>query len=324
MSIRAIAAVFSADLPPRIKLLMLALGDAADDYGQSVYPSVASICQMTGYSRRQVQRLLRDAQARGVLEAVGIRRAGKSYAGNMEYRIQLGTLTATRAPRPAGEKACPRALRREVIEAFGRRCAYCGEPGDAERGPDGARWHVDRIVPDVRGGRYEPGNVTLACARCNRSKRDPAPPASLAERLGATGGRHDGTPSDGTPGRHPESPWGAISSPGGAPKMAPDPSVDPSVPKHPGFDGRPYADAFRTVYPDGKVPGALFRLAKPLEARHGRDRVVAELLAYLHATPREYLNLQKWAATFGTWANGTDRRRADRPTAVTQGKDFDA
>ncbi len=69
--------------------------------------------------------------------------------------------TATRKKsRLRKHKACPKSLRKRVAAAFDR-CEYCG-------GIDSAA--VDRIVPRVLGGSYEPSNVTRACLACNTAK----------------------------------------------------------------------------------------------------------------------------------------------------------
>jgi hypothetical protein len=67
----------------------------------------------------------------------------------------------------------------------------------------------------------------------------------------------------------------------------------------------PYYDAWITVYPDGEVPtGQLTKVLRPLDLKHGAARVVAELTAYLRATPIGVSNLHKFASAFGTWQQG--------------------
>lgn len=78
---------------------------------------------------------------------------------------------------------CPRRLREQVIERFQFVCSYCRGRGNSIVGPDGRKWHVDRIVP---GGPYQPDNVTLSCSPCNSRKSDGVAPAgtrSLAQIL---------------------------------------------------------------------------------------------------------------------------------------------
>lgn len=56
------------------------------------------------------------------------------------------------------------ALRDMAFERDGYRCTYCGD----EAGP----FEIDHITPRIRGGENTLENVTVACRRCNRSKKD--------------------------------------------------------------------------------------------------------------------------------------------------------
>jgi 5-methylcytosine-specific restriction endonuclease McrA len=77
-----------------------------------------------------------------------------------------------RAPRrarrahPANQK---RALKRAAMRDCGRRCVYCGSPLDFENAT------LDHVHPLAKGGTHYPGNLVLACARCNRLKSDMLP-----------------------------------------------------------------------------------------------------------------------------------------------------
>ncbi len=73
---------------------------------------------------------------------------------------------------PAKKKKCTNALRDECKDVFAMTCEYCDGIGGVRFGPDGNKWHVDRINPGAKGGVYEPNNVTLSCQSCNCSKRD--------------------------------------------------------------------------------------------------------------------------------------------------------
>ena len=58
------------------------------------------------------------------------------------------------------------ALRADVVSRARRRCKYCLIPLEGQVG-----WfHIDHIVPRSQGGRTEPGNLALACPRCNGHK----------------------------------------------------------------------------------------------------------------------------------------------------------
>lgn len=72
----------------------------------------------------------------------------------------------------------------------------------------------------------------------------------------------------------------------------------------------PYAKTWVRVYPDSIPPfKQLARYLKPLTAAHSPERIVSELTAFLRATEPRYLNLAKFAATFGSWSPRTKSRQ---------------
>ena len=50
-----------------------------------------------------------------------------------------------------------------------RRCVYCGTALDFHTAT------LDHVYPLAHGGAHHPGNVVLACNRCNRLKSDKLP-----------------------------------------------------------------------------------------------------------------------------------------------------
>ncbi len=83
----------------------------------------------------------------------------------------------------------------------------------------------------------------------------------------------------------------------------------------------PYCDAWAEVYPDGKVPaGMLSKWVRPLDLEHGPGKVRPELVAYLRATPIEYLNFEKFAAAFGTWVRAPALIARGRPSVPEQNR----
>lgn len=67
-------------------------------------------------------------------------------------------IASSREPIPAG-------LRFAVLRRDGFRCAYCGR-GES----DGAKLHIDHLIPVARGGPTELDNLVTACADCNLGK----------------------------------------------------------------------------------------------------------------------------------------------------------
>lgn len=83
------------------------------------------------------------------------------------------TYIVCRCPRPADWKPALvygvkpsewRRLRKEVIARDGAVCRYCG----ATEGT----MQADHVVPWTRGGATDLSNLAVACADCNRSKRN--------------------------------------------------------------------------------------------------------------------------------------------------------
>lgn len=56
-------------------------------------------------------------------------------------------------------------LKRELLREQGPYCAVDNHSVSSARG-----LQLDRIIPGKFGGRYERGNVQLACGKCNRRK----------------------------------------------------------------------------------------------------------------------------------------------------------
>jgi len=81
MSIKFIGQVWDLDLPHSLSWILMALADHADHDGVRCWPSVELIGWKTGYSRRQVQRLMRQLQALGILVLLVERKGFTSVYG---------------------------------------------------------------------------------------------------------------------------------------------------------------------------------------------------------------------------------------------------
>ena len=62
-----------------------------------------------------------------------------------------------------------RAIKRATMRDCGRRCVYCATALDFETAT------LDHVYPLSHGGVHHPGNVVLACVRCNQLKSDSLP-----------------------------------------------------------------------------------------------------------------------------------------------------
>lgn len=61
---------------------------------------------------------------------------------------------------------------RVTLEAFGFRCAYCGELPDSINCPRYGKLVQEHLVALNKGGGYTFGNIVPSCEKCNNSKRD--------------------------------------------------------------------------------------------------------------------------------------------------------
>ncbi len=85
MSIMLMGKVWERTLSHGQQAVMLALADHARDDGSHVYPSLSLVAWKTGYSLRQVKRIVSDLRRSGVLAVVAPARRGRPT----EYRINL-------------------------------------------------------------------------------------------------------------------------------------------------------------------------------------------------------------------------------------------
>ena len=83
------AQVFSAELAPKLKLVMLCMADFASDDGSSIFPSVGTLAQRVGVSERTVQRALKELRGEYGLLTV-VRRATPNFPTT--YGINLKRL----------------------------------------------------------------------------------------------------------------------------------------------------------------------------------------------------------------------------------------
>lgn len=153
-------------LPTKAKFLLVVLADTADMYGVC-YPSMATLSRKTCMPERTLQRQMQWLIEKGLVQTFW------SFTDKIRHKkiqhFRLNLASALKAPQPDFSN-CTKELRLEVIARFNATCVYCGHNGDSENGPDGKPWHIDRILPGSKGGKYVASNVTLSCGPCNSSK----------------------------------------------------------------------------------------------------------------------------------------------------------
>jgi DNA-binding transcriptional ArsR family regulator len=85
MSVKIMSQVWELDIDHSEMIVLLAMADHADDDGQNCYPSNAYLAWKTGYSDRQVRRVLRTLESTGIITRVAHEEGGRGLA--TEYRL---------------------------------------------------------------------------------------------------------------------------------------------------------------------------------------------------------------------------------------------
>jgi hypothetical protein len=74
-------------LRPALKAVLHKLAWHTDANGRNAFPSVETILLHTGYTRRTVQKVLREAEALGIICAVGSRRGGRRRSTRYDFNL---------------------------------------------------------------------------------------------------------------------------------------------------------------------------------------------------------------------------------------------
>ena len=87
MSAKAVAQVWEMDLPHNWQSVLLALADHADHEGRNAHPGLPLLAWKSGYSTRQVRRILADLEEAGVIEPTSAKAGGRGVV--TRYRIHF-------------------------------------------------------------------------------------------------------------------------------------------------------------------------------------------------------------------------------------------
>ncbi len=90
MSAKLMGAVWDLDLSHQNQSVLLALADHAHDDGTRCYPGVPYLAWKTGYSERNVTRVLAALEQDGIIEVVSGRGGGKGYVTEYVIHIEKG------------------------------------------------------------------------------------------------------------------------------------------------------------------------------------------------------------------------------------------
>jgi len=100
MSVRQSELAWQLDLSSNRKFVLLELADHADPDGGHVFPSQGFIAMRTGYSTRQIRRILRELEDLGLIEPVAHGKGGRGMA--TEYHLHLDANTNEKAVKLSG------------------------------------------------------------------------------------------------------------------------------------------------------------------------------------------------------------------------------
>lgn len=82
--------VWELDLPQNQLSILLAMADHARDDGSSVYPGIDYLAWKTGYSERNITRIIEQLEASGIIAAVSHRNGGRGHVTEWQIDITKG------------------------------------------------------------------------------------------------------------------------------------------------------------------------------------------------------------------------------------------
>lgn len=90
MSAKQMGAVWDLDLPHNEAWVLLALADHADHMGENTHPGVDLLAYKTGYTERQVQRILRRLEDKRVISIEAHGRGGRGHFTTYTLHVEKG------------------------------------------------------------------------------------------------------------------------------------------------------------------------------------------------------------------------------------------
>jgi 5-methylcytosine-specific restriction endonuclease McrA len=172
MSAKTVGKVWELALTPAKQTVLLALADHADHEGNNAFPSVDLIAWKTGYSERQVRRIMKELEADSLLV-----RTGGAPGKRIVYSINLsaGKHKPDFVPRKRGNDGQRLddhkiGIMFQLAARQGMTCHYCGVELTAPSQHCATMPTLDHVVAKKNGGTDELSNLVLCCSRCNSRK----------------------------------------------------------------------------------------------------------------------------------------------------------
>lgn len=201
----------------------------------------------------------------------------------------------------------PKAVRIAVWKRDRGRCVQCGSRDRIE---------FDHVVPTSKGGTSDEQNVQLLCRSCNRRKHNKM---DCAEQDAPSSGAKCSPETEAEGEREAEGEADSAAAAAVGFSLVTQTARRPTAAKAPGRETwlTPYVNAWKSVWPESDPlakRGQLVKVLRPLDEKHGPGKVVPELVAWLRRSDPSYLDLSKFGAAFGTWAQAV--RPAQRTDAA--------
>jgi hypothetical protein len=137
MSAKIMGGVYDLQLPHNLQSALLAIADHADHSGGNAYPSVALLAWKTGYTDRNIQLLLRQLEACGIL--VQQRAPGRHRPRTYRVVLSAGVRKAPFRHQGRGENISPMSAPKG--ESRGRRGEISTARGEVTSSPEPSSWN---------------------------------------------------------------------------------------------------------------------------------------------------------------------------------------
>jgi hypothetical protein len=119
MSVQQMALVWGLKLPHNQAWILMAYADHADQDGDHVHPSIGKIAWKTGYSSRQVQRIVKDLEAKGLMELVRYRKGGRGVFPLYRLTLEKGDKKSPFKKRDISERVTSEQKKGDILSKKG-------------------------------------------------------------------------------------------------------------------------------------------------------------------------------------------------------------
>lgn len=254
------------------------------------------------FHKRVMQEVVEALEYRERQSAAGKASAGRRWSSRMDG----GQGSRTRAENMNAARSKGRHTEEQwqaLLDFCGRACLKCGAK---ESELFGAALTKDHVVMVSKGGSDSIDNLQPLCRNCNT--RSASGREDYRQRLPGFRAFIERLTHNQTQAPVERTPNLPLPIPTPPPTPVPNCAVAPVADAPAKIESKRAAEIYQRFYPNGRVPGAMFKELRPLVLKHGWEVVEPELCAYLEQTEIAYQSWPKFAAGFGTWTKGRGSR----------------